>query len=113
MDPSFPDDPEDEVYPLPDGVTESQVNDLIRGVMEATDLLGLYADPMVHLENLNGRLILNVQFRIGKVAFTKRVQDPEQDETDTAFHQIETEEVKDRVRDITARFRRGPTPPQS
>lgn len=114
------DDPEDGPFaapPLPEGVTQLQVNDLIRAITDAAELVGLYADPTIGIDSHHDHspegecgedeLVLHVRFRIGQVAFTKRVQDPIQDKTDTAFHQIESEETSSRVEDIKARFRRG------
>lgn len=119
---SNPDDPDDEdvASHLPDGVTEETVNDLIRRLVEEMGLLGLYADPQIRVEiapspEVDGkdRIIVNAVFRIGKVAFTKRVLNPEQDKTDTAFSAIEDAETEAHAEDIITRFSRHENDPDT
>lgn len=108
-DDSDDDDPESR---LPEGISQDQVNDLIRRMMGAAELIGLYADPLVQVERLtspiaegNDRLLLHVVFQIGQVAFTKRVQNPEQDQVDDTVRTIETGVSYDRSEEIKDKFR--------
>lgn len=116
-----PDEPDEEddgwigESALPEGITSDMVDDLIRQVAEATELVGLYADPMVKVQTTHEHdpdgecekdfLILHFYFRIGDVAFTPRVQEPVQDEFNSEFAKIEHREVHTGFEAIKDRFR--------
>lgn len=116
-----PDD-SDETH-LPDGASEEKVEALAREIMEACELLGLYAEQhyqveLTHDHDVAGGceedyIVLHIPFRIGEVAFTTRVQAPEQDKTDDSFRTIVSADVNDAVEQLKNRFRKreGETPP--
>lgn len=104
---------ENEERSLPEGVTEEQVDSLIREFLAATEKIGLYGSPHVAVDVDQGKVCLFMSFEIGDLAFSKRVQNPEQDKVDSQFHQIETEAVRDRFQAIKDKFsgpKDDPTP---
>lgn len=104
MHPSMGHPDDDDQRSLPEGVTEEGVDSLVRAVIEATNGIGLYATPRVEMHFHGDLMLLNMQFDIGQVAFTKRVQDPEQDKFDDSFRGIEGDAVRDKVKGIKERF---------
>lgn len=97
---------------LPDGVSEEQADALVKAVLDEIEKLGLYIrhahmgvtepDPFG-----NPTLVIYGIFSLGKIAFTERVQNPEQDEFDDTFRQIESDETALATIDIIESFRRG------
>lgn len=91
---------------LPDGVTEESVEALMRKVAEALQPLGLYSDPLMHVEIKGDRLVLVGDFEIGDLALAKRVQDPQQSGYDDSFREIERHGVQEEAQGILDEFRR-------
>lgn len=88
--------------------TEEQVEALVTQVVDNVEKLGVYSDgPPVFMTHKDGRLGFVVQFTVGDVAFTKRVQNPQQDEIDSTFHKFQSDEVREKFESIKEKFRRG------
>lgn len=91
---------------LPEGVTQEMVNALINRVVEACEKIGLYASGDMTVESHGGRIVLLANFQIGDIAFSQRVQNPEQDAFDDQFRAIEADSVADRADDIRNMFKK-------
>lgn len=126
MHPSIPhngeeDGPDPEEPFLPDGVSQEQVDDLITKISEKLNLLGLYVEPslqvtVTHDHDVDGScgkdfIVLHVMCRIGRVAFSTRVQDPEQAKMNDSFTGIVTDEQHSKADEIRKRFSRGDQDP--
>lgn len=112
MHPSEFDDDDYETA-LPDGVTSEQATALVEEVLEKIKKLGLYckgAHVAVAEDNFNDEpnLMIHAIFTFGKVVFTPRVQNPEQDVVDDEFKIIERYESDITAFDIVESFKREP-----
>lgn len=111
MHPSgFEDDEGSESY-LPDGVTGEQVTALVEEVLEKIKKLGMYCKGSHVAVEEDGfddepNLLIHAIFTFGKVAFTPRVQNPEQDAVDDEFKIIERYESEATAQDIVESFKR-------
>lgn len=105
--PSLSDNEEPE--PLPDGVSEEAVLGVLTRASTALARLGVYADEHLSVQVQEGRLIMIGHFAVGDLAFSKRVQNPEQDDFDESFRVMEREAVYDQAEDILDEFRRDDT----
>ena len=74
---------------------------------DAARKLGLYLDRAMWVPTPGGPPALVVDFLIGDVAWSPRVQDPDQAAADTAFSQIAVEETKTDFDDLAERIRRN------
>lgn len=102
---------------LPDGVTEDQVTALVEDVLEKIKKVGLYckgAHVAVGDDDLGDEPVLMIHgmFTFGKVAFTPRIQDPEQDAVDDQFNVIERYENEATAESIVESFKRGKNEPE-
>ncbi len=121
MHPSMAEDFDDEEgieKHLPDGVSEEQVDALVKEVLDSLEKLGLYvrhASLAASEPDAFGNpvLIVHAIFSMGKVVFTDRVLNPEQDEFDDSFRQIESDESAIAAIDIVESFRRDKNDPES
>lgn len=100
---------------LPEGVTIEQAHALVEAVVEAVEKLGLYSEH-AHLavpdaDAQGAPLMIHAIFTFGKVAFTPRIQNPEQDEFDDKFRKFEAGEIASTAADIVESFKRGPKNP--
>ncbi len=90
-DPDFEDEGFNSV--LPEGATEEQAHALADAVIDGIEKLGLYAKH-VHLAVTEpdpydeAHLMIHAVFTFGKVAFTPRVQAPDEEKLDDEFGQI-------------------------
>lgn len=96
----------DEEDGLPEGVTREMLDALVSRVVEELEKIGLYADGEVHVEGHGEHLALIGNFRIGDIAFSQRVQNPQQDAFDDQFRAIETDNLYDQADDIRNEFKR-------
>lgn len=101
----FPDD-------LP--YTEEQLGGLIERFEDQTRKIGLYlkhaglhVEPssLDKTESEDPKLVMI--FGIGSVAFSPRIQDPEQDEINDQFRQIASSSVDDDIESIRKRYKKG------
>lgn len=99
----------DEENELPEGVTQEMVEALVRRVVEACEKIGLYASDTIQVESHSGRLVVLANFQVGDIAFSQRVQNPEQDAFDDQFRAIEADSVADQAEDIRNKFKRDDT----
>jgi hypothetical protein len=112
MSSEFDDDEDGMEKYLPDGVTEEQADALVKEVLDEIEKIGLYVKH-AHMgatePDAFGQptLVIFGLFTMGKVVFTDRVLNPEQDKFDDSFNQIESDETKLAVIDIVESFRRG------
>ena len=99
------DEPGDDDQKLPDGVTEEMVKDRLKEMAEVLSRLGIYSSPDLICDvDDDGKIAIFVTAEIGDLAFSSRVQDPEQTEVDKTFHQFETDAVRDRFQEIKDKF---------
>lgn len=99
---------------LPPNFPEDKFQDLLEKMGDKARQIGLYVNGAAlnvdeEGEPLTGekRHVLVMQFTVGDVAFSKRVQDPEEDQFDTEFKKFESGQVKDQVEDIRQRYLKG------
>lgn len=95
---------EEEPDGLPEGVTREKVEALIREVIEKAQMIGLYATPGVEIHGHDDVMFFAMRFDIGQLAWSKRVQDPKQDEFDTKLRDMENPMVKENTQGIKDRF---------
>lgn len=95
---------EDSEFTLPEGVTDEKVEALIAAVGEACNQVGLYMNPHVEIHSGEGVMLMMAQFKVGKVAFLPRVQNPVQDKVDDQFKAIESHTIRETAKGIRERF---------
>lgn len=100
----------DEEPEWPEGMSAEQVSKLIARLAEELPQLGIYPEPHVSVERHGDHVALTMNFVVGDVAFTPRVQDPQQDEFNDQFRKLENDSLRDRVEEIKEKHRRGETP---
>lgn len=88
----------------PEGVTKEKVEALLEEAAGELKKIGLYAHPVMQLDVQSGQVIAYMAFEVGQLAFSKRVQNPEQDEVDRAFHQFEAQATRERYEEIRKKF---------
>lgn len=98
---------------LPEGVTREMIEALVVRAVEANEKIGLYATPDSHVELHGDRLVFVGSFRIGDIAFSQRVQNPEQAAFDDQFRAIEADSVADQAEDIRNAFRKKKDKPDA
>lgn len=98
-------------FELPPDLPEDKMSELIEGVTEGARKIGLYTTGVGFLvderdeeEHPEKEHKLLMSFRIGDVAFSPRIQDPEQDEFNDQFRRIAASSVDDEVEDIRRRY---------
>lgn len=111
-----PFDEDDDDPELPDGVTREQVEQKVKDLLDVLEKIGMYTDDGVGIDiTPDGRFALFLMCNVRDVAFTQRVQNPEQDAVNQTFHQFEANEVRDRFQQIKDKFSGNPDedPPSS
>lgn len=102
-------DPDDESG-LPEGFDRDKLDELVRRVEEVTGHLGLHAHPMYQIKVIGEppvqHVLLEMGFAIGKLAFAKPVQNPQQAKVDDTFRSMEQEFVKDQRESIVDKYRK-------
>jgi hypothetical protein len=97
---------DEQMPPLPFGATMEQVEALVKQAEEDLAKIGLYAEPAAQSRHGDDELYLLMNFRVGDVAFTKRVQDPETDKTDDVIRGMESNAVFETRDEIIERYKR-------
>jgi len=92
---------------FPEGITRERVQTLLNDLSEKASHLGLYSTLQIEVQVIeNDALLANVIFRIGKLAFAPRVQNPEEAKFADSFRQIEVGLIKDEKDNIINRYRK-------
>lgn len=89
-----------------DDALEARLHTVATTLADSLRQIGLYANEGRFLSRDDGRVFLAVSVDIGDVAFTTRVQDPEQAQFDDQFRQVATEVVDDDFLETRERMRR-------
>lgn len=107
---------DDHDHGLPKDVPEEKLRDLVEALSDEARKLGLYqlgfgftADSGDD-EDLPGepvRHLLVMQFAIGDIAFSPRIQDPETDKVNDEFRKIESDSVEDEIEAIRRQYLQG------
>lgn len=97
---------------LPPELPEEELRTLVEAVSEDLRKIGLYMNGVaVNIDTDedpdNRSHTLMVQCSIGAVAFSNRVQAPEEDQFDTEFKKIELGAQDDHITDILKRYEKG------
>lgn len=110
-DPNDPNDPENIVRGEAFRQAAEQLMERAGAMKERAEKIGLYIEGPPHIIEVptpfGSRPALVQQFQIGRVAYQKRIQDPESDKFDDQFRVMEVEAQDDAFLDERERIRKA------
>lgn len=106
--------PDEQPDGLPEDVPEEKLKELADVLSDKSRKIGLYSLGVGFIEDPDSeegepsQHTLVMQYQIGDIAFSPRVQDPETDQMNDEFRKIATATIDDDVEEIKKRYLKNP-----
>ena len=86
--------------PTPDGVDPEQYHEAVDKIEEAMRKVGLYMNGVMVAKDPAGQDVMFMTFNVGDVAFSERIQSPEQDKFNDEIRGIESDFAQQEKKDL-------------